>query len=115
MKVERKQKQERVQKGWKDLQESVERWEELQEGELENDNLEDWFAEEWTEDGFQEAGEVLEEVLTEVLAFVEMSGTVQTHNYHPTNIELCHSQSLQEPEAVPPIQPNVMVPPDRKK
>ena len=42
-----------------------------------------------------------------------MNGTVQTHNYHPTNIELCHSQSLQEPEAVPPIQPNVMVPPDR--
>ena len=96
MKVERKQKQERVQKGWKDLLESLERWEELQEGELENDNLEDWFAEEWTEDGFQEAGDVLEEVLTEVLAFVEMSGTVsvQTYNYHQTNLELCHNQSL---------------------
>ena len=60
-------------------------------------------------------GEVLEEVLTEELAFVEMSGTVQTHNYHQTNIELCHNKSLQKPEAVPPIQPNVMVPPDRKK
>ena len=56
MKVERKQKQERVQKGWKDLLESVEGWEELQEGELENDNLEDWFAEGckdvWTEENY---------------------------------------------------------------
>ena len=64
MKVARKKKQEIVQKGWKDLLESVEEWEELQEGEFENENLEDWFAEEWTEDGFQEAGEVLEAVLT---------------------------------------------------
>ena len=56
---------------------------------------------------------MLEEVLDEVSAFVEMSGTVQTHNYHHTNLELCHNQSWQEPEAVPPIQPHVMVPPDR--
>ena len=120
-KVERKKKQERVQKGRKDLLESVEEWGELQEGESENENLEDWFAEEWTEDGFQEAGEVLEAVLTDVLAFIEMSGTVQTNNYHQTNIAECSNQSLQEPglvaeserlenaevsEAVPPIQPN---------
>ena len=66
-----------------------------------------------------------------------MSGTVQTNNYHPTNIAECSNQSLQEPglvaesehlenaevsEAVPPIQPNrekrlisVTVPPDRSK
>jgi hypothetical protein len=52
---------------------------------------------------------VLEEVLSEVLAFVEMSETVQAHNYHQTKLELCHNHSLQEPQ----IQPHVMVPPDR--
>ena len=95
----RKKKQERVQKGWKGLLESVEEWEELQEGEMEitNENLEEWFAEEWTEGGFQEAGEVLETVLTEVLAFLELSGTVQANNYHPTNKEHCSDQTEQEP------------------
>jgi hypothetical protein len=83
-KVERKRKQERVQQGWKDLLESVEQWEELQEGETDftDANLEEWFDEEWTEEGFQEAGEVLETVLSEVMAFIEMSGTVQAKNYH---------------------------------
>ena len=80
---------------------------------------------------------MLEAVLTDVLAFIEMSGTVQTNNYHQTNIAECSNQSLQEPglvaeserlenaevsEAVPPIQPNrekrllsVTVPPNRSK
>ena len=53
---------------------------------MENENMDEWFAEEWTMDGFQEAGEVLEEVLEEVMAFMEMSGTVQTKNYHPTTV-----------------------------
>ena len=30
---------------------------------------------------------MLEGVLDEVLAFVEMSGTVQTHNYHQTKVK----------------------------
>ena len=77
---------------------------------MENENMDEWFAEEWTMDGFQEAGEVLEEVLEEVMAFVEMSGTVQTKNYHHTSLELGHNQSWQEPEIVPPIQPQL---PDR--
>ena len=56
-KVERKRKQERVQQGWKDLLESVEQWEELQEGETDftDESLEEWFDEEWSEEGFQEA------------------------------------------------------------
>ena len=46
-KVERKRKQERVQQGWKDLLESGEQWEELQEGETDftDENLEEWFKE----------------------------------------------------------------------
>jgi hypothetical protein len=75
--IKRKKKQETIQQGWKDVLESVEQWEELHEGEtdLTDANLEEWFTEEWTEKGFQEAGEVLEDVLTEVMAFVEMHGT----------------------------------------
>ena len=84
-KADRKKEQEIIQKGWKDLMESVEKWEELQEGELDFDseNLDDWFNEEWTEEGFQEAGKVLETILTEVIAFIELSGTVQTNNQSP--------------------------------
>ena len=87
----------------------------------------------------KEAGKSTErlERLADILAFIEMSGTVQTNNYHQTNIAECSNQSLQEPglvaeserlenaevsEAVPPIQPNrekrliiVTVPPDRSK
>jgi hypothetical protein len=76
-KEERKRKQKKVQQGWKDLLESVEYWEELQEGETEytDENLEEWFEEEWSEEGFEEAGTVLELVLTDVIAFIEMCGT----------------------------------------
>ena len=88
-KVERKRKQERVQQGWKDLLESGEQWEELQEGETDftDENLEEWFKEDWTEEGFQEAEEVLEIVLSEVMAFLELCGTVQANNYHHQTIE----------------------------
>ena len=103
--------------------------------EFTNENLEDWFKEEWTEEGFQEAGEVLETVLTEVMAFLELSGTVQVNNYHPIIIEQCSDKPEQEPGlaeqseqlgkaevtgTVPPVPPNkekrllnVPVPPDR--
>ena len=79
-KADRKKEQEIIQKGWKDLMESVEKWEELQEGELDFDSedLDDWFNEEWTEEGFQEAGKVLETILTEVIAFIELNGKVNS-------------------------------------
>ena len=53
---------------------------------MENDNMEDWFAEEWTMDGFKEAGEVLEEVLDEVLAFVETTTITLTESCSTTNL-----------------------------
>ena len=89
-KVERKRKQEYIQRGWKDLMESVESWEEIQEGDTENCIQEDVTNQEWTEKGFQEAGEIIENVLSEVMAFLEMIGTVKDNNYHhavlkPTN------------------------------
>ena len=102
---------------------------------MDTENLEEWFAEEWTEEGFQEAGEVLETVLTEVMAFIELSGTVQTNNYHPIIEAECSSKSEGKPGlaeksehlekaevtgAVPPAPPtkekrlfNVTVPPNR--
>ena len=88
-KEERKRKQKKVQQGWKDLLESVEYWEELQEGETEytDENLEEWFEEEWSEEGFKEAGTVLELVITDVIAFIEMCGTVTTNNYHQQEYE----------------------------
>ena len=78
----------------------------------------------------------LETVLTEVMACLELSGTVQANNYqHPISIEQCSDKSEQEPGlaeqseqlgtsevtgTVPPVTPNkekrlldVKVPPDR--
>ena len=65
----------------------MEKWEELQKGEVDfnNENLEVWFKEDWTEEGFQEAGEVLETVLNEAMAFLELSGTVQANKLPPSN------------------------------
>ena len=65
---------------------SVEHWEELvKETEHEKEDLDEWGHEEWTVEGFQEAGKLLEEVLTDVLAFEELREklvwTVQTNNY----------------------------------
>jgi hypothetical protein len=95
-KVERKRKQEKVQRGWKDLLESVEKWEELQEGESAYENLEEEPDRDWTEEGFQEAGEVMENVLSEVMAFLELSGTVQDNNYN--HLENYSNNIIIEPE-----------------
>ena len=59
---------------------------------METENLEEWSLEDWTEEGFQE-GEVLETVLSEVMAFVELSGTVQTSNYHPIIVTVLPNRS----------------------
>ena len=81
-KAERKKRQGKVQQGWKDLLESQEQWEELQEGDTAFPSLEIEQNRDWTEEGIQEAGKVLETVLTDVLAFIELSGTVQANNHH---------------------------------
>ena len=70
---------------------SVEHWEELvEETEHEKEDFDEWGHEEWTVEGFQEAGKLLEEVLTDVLAFEELreklDGTVQTNNYKHQNL-----------------------------
>ena len=47
--------------------ECVEKWEELLEDELDygDENLEEWFSEEWTEEGFTY-------IISEVIAFAEL-------------------------------------------
>ena len=72
-KESRKRKKEKLQKGWKDLIESVSTWEELQEEE-ENykHDLEEWSGEYWSEAGFTEAGNILEDLISEVIAFIEL-------------------------------------------
>ena len=99
-KIERKKKQETIQQGWKDLLESVEQWEEIKEGETDftDANLEEWFTEEWTEKGFREAGNVLEDVLSEVMAFLEMHGTVQTNNYNKEKFDKAETALSSESE-----------------
>ena len=39
---------------------------------FDNENLEEWFKEEWTEEGFKEAGNFLIELITEAIPFVEL-------------------------------------------
>ena len=115
-------------KDWKNLMESVVRWEELQEGETVNETQEDAPNQDWTEIGFQEAGDVLEHVLSEVMAFLELSGTVQDNNYHHLEnnsntiiIEPAEVFNHQETEPVTETVPTIIrrrlqsvtVPPDR--
>ena len=82
----RKKKQRIAQEGWKRLMESVEKWEELVEetGNVEEDDIVVREQEEWTLEGFQEVGKLLDAVLDEVTAFIELrdmvSGTVLTNN-----------------------------------
>ena len=52
--------------------ESMERWEELQEVESENCIQEDVPKQEWTRKGFQEAGDIVENVLCEVMVCWEI-------------------------------------------
>ena len=69
-KPKRKKKQEIIQKGCKDLMESVDHWEELAEGtDDEKENIVEWRTEEWTDGGLQAAGNMLEDILTEVIPF----------------------------------------------
>ena len=93
-KEKRKKKQEIIQKGWKDLMESVEHWEELAEGTDDwKENKVVWKTEVWTAEGFQVAGKVLEDFLTEVMAFtylrILLDRTVQAnkpeHQISPTS------------------------------
>ena len=59
---------------------------------FDNENMKEWLAEDWTVEGFLEAGNVLEDILIEVIAFAELkymleksAVTVQTnHQKHPT-------------------------------
>ena len=73
-KKSRKRKKDLIQKGWKDLMECLATWEELQEDEMNynNEDIEELFCEEWSEEGFKEAGNIMEDILSEVLAFSEL-------------------------------------------
>ena len=73
---------------------------------FDNENMKEWFAEDWTVEGFLEAGNVLEDILIEVIAFAELkymleksAGTVQTnHQKHPTILNSDKSQHNLEEE-----------------
>ena len=71
--------------------ESVATWEELQEEE-ENFKMEDydeWSEENWSEEGFMEAGNIMEELISEVIAFSDLLvGTSLTNNHqHQSQVE----------------------------
>ena len=74
----RKKKQRIAQEGWKRLMESVEKWEELVEetGNIEEDDIVVREQEEWTLEGFQEVGKLLDDVIDEVTAFIELRDMV---------------------------------------
>ena len=76
VKKERKQKAETMQTGCKKLMESVAGWEEdFDESftpDYSEDNLQTWFDQEWTSEGVMEAGKIMEEIISEVLAFKEL-------------------------------------------
>ena len=69
---ERKQKAETMQQGWKKLMESVASWEEDFEENFTPDysekDLQNWFEQEWTSEGVMEAGKIMDEIISEVLA-----------------------------------------------
>jgi hypothetical protein len=105
----RKRKEKTIQEGWKNLMESVANWEEIDETELEysEENLCAWFSENWTQEGVAEAGNIIEEILSEVIAFAELkeklSGTVQTNysNHQKTlktdeKLNLLHDAQLRD-------------------
>ena len=81
---DRKRKAETIQKGWKDLMDCVAKWEEIDEEEMNEENIDKWFSDSWTEEGVAEAGKVVEEILTEAIAFIELreihDRTVQANN-----------------------------------
>ena len=109
-----------------------------------NENLDEWRSEDWTVEGFMEAGNILEDILTEVIAFAELKdmlekgeGTVQTNKHeHQTSstsgksqLGLEEEQPCQEKEirelqetvagTVPPEPSRKLlretIPPDRAK
>ena len=92
----------------------VEKWEKLQEGEMDfdNENLEEWFTKDRRVEGFLEAGNVLEDLLIYVIVFVNLkdmleksAGTVQTHNREHQTI-LTSDKSQHNLEKEQPCQEN---------
>ena len=72
--------------------ESVATWEELQEEE-ENYEMEDhdeWSGEDWSAEGYIEAGNILEDLISEVIAFSDLLvGSPLTNNHqHKSQVEL---------------------------
>ena len=78
-------------------------WEELQEEE-ENykHDLEEWSGEYWSEAGFTEAGNILEDLISEVIAFIELLvGTPLKNNHqHHTKFEVSQDIDDQRLQAV---------------
>ena len=77
-----------MQTGWKKLMESVASWEEdFYESftpDYSEDDLQTWFDQEWTIEGVMEAGKIMEEIISEVLAFKELEGIISDGSV-PTN------------------------------
>ena len=101
-------------------------WEELQEDEMNynNEDIEELFCEEWSEEGFKEAGNIMKDILSEVLAFSELH--VGTYSRPMSALQLVHGCPTQKtPDdyetkvgAVPPNSKERLllcgaVPPDR--
>ena len=86
---ERKRKAEIMQLGWKKLMESVAGWEEDFGESINHDyseeDLQTWFAQEWTSGGVIEAGIIMDEILGEVIAFKELEGLISDGSVLPNN------------------------------
>ena len=97
-KEERKRRQKAAEEGWKNLINSISEWEEMTLDE--SDEEETTEMEIMTEEGFREAGMVIEDILEEVMAFAELDekfgGTVLTndiqHQYLSQN-QVLYSQA----------------------
>ena len=101
----RKRKADDIQEGWKNIMKSIETWEALDELDMEysEGNLEEWFQNSWTEEGFLEAGNLLEDILSEVIAFIDLKekfvGAVPPNHQHQENL------IASKPSRMPEVQP----------